>query len=270
MHLAHFVQEDGAAIGLFEFAQLLAVGAGKRAGLIAKQFAFQQFVGNGGAIDFHERLVATWRFGMDHARDDFFAGAAFSADQDGGSGIGNLLNGGLDFDHLGAGAKQHAEVGLAAHLLAQVGDFAVEALVVEHLTDANIKFLGVDWLADIIVGPQPGSPEDCFRITVGGKNHHWERGLHLLETLEHIAAGTIDGQIQQSQLRIEGAEYPQGLLAGGDHIHFKPAPGEMRSQIFGHCNIIVDDQHAGLCGHSGLRGRVFFKSPLSLTGLWHD
>ena len=59
MHLAHFVQEDGAAIGLFEFAELLAVGAGKRAGLIAKQFAFQQFVGNGGAIDFHERLVAT-------------------------------------------------------------------------------------------------------------------------------------------------------------------------------------------------------------------
>ena len=59
MHLADFIQEDRAGICQIELAQLLPVRPGKGSLLIAKQLAFQQFVRNGSAIHFDERLVAT-------------------------------------------------------------------------------------------------------------------------------------------------------------------------------------------------------------------
>jgi hypothetical protein len=58
VQVAHFVQENGAAIGQLKFAAARSGGAGERALLVAEQFALDQFGGDGGAIHFHEGAPA--------------------------------------------------------------------------------------------------------------------------------------------------------------------------------------------------------------------
>ena len=54
-HVADLVEEQRAAVALLELADPLAVGAGERAFFVAEQFAFQQLLGNGRAVDRQER-----------------------------------------------------------------------------------------------------------------------------------------------------------------------------------------------------------------------
>ena len=55
-HVADFVQKQRAAVGLLELADLVFVRAGEAALGVAEQLAFDQLFGNGGAVDFDERL----------------------------------------------------------------------------------------------------------------------------------------------------------------------------------------------------------------------
>ena len=54
-HVADFVQEQRAAVGLLEAAVPLGGGAGKGAALMAEEFGLQQVLGNGGGIERDER-----------------------------------------------------------------------------------------------------------------------------------------------------------------------------------------------------------------------
>ena len=49
--LGDFIQENGAAVGHLEAANALGDGAGEGALFVAEEFAFQQVLGNGGAIE---------------------------------------------------------------------------------------------------------------------------------------------------------------------------------------------------------------------------
>ena len=91
-HVADFVEEDRALVGLLELADLPIGGAGERALLVTEQFGFDQLVGNGGAIDLHELAVAPQALAMDRARHQLLADAALAPDQDRGVGRRRLLN----------------------------------------------------------------------------------------------------------------------------------------------------------------------------------
>ena len=54
-HVADFVEEDRAAVGLLELADLLLGGAGERPLLVAEQLRLDQLLGNRGAVHLHER-----------------------------------------------------------------------------------------------------------------------------------------------------------------------------------------------------------------------
>ena len=55
-HVADLVEEERAAVALLEFADALEGGAGEGAAFVAEQFAFEQLLGDGGAVDGQERL----------------------------------------------------------------------------------------------------------------------------------------------------------------------------------------------------------------------
>src|ERR1039457_4282351 len=58
-HVAHFVQEDGAAVGHLKLAGLPALaGSGERTVHIAEQLALNQVLRQSGAVDCHKRMVA--------------------------------------------------------------------------------------------------------------------------------------------------------------------------------------------------------------------
>ena len=80
-HVADLVEEQRSTIGLFEAPDMALGRAGERAGLVAEQFAFQQFRRNRRGVERDERLVRARRFAVERARDQFLAGAGFAGDE---------------------------------------------------------------------------------------------------------------------------------------------------------------------------------------------
>ena len=84
VHLADFVEHEGAFVGLLELADLAFGGAGEGAFLVAEELAFEERLGEGGAVEADEGSFAAGAGVVDGAGDEFLADAAFAADQDGG------------------------------------------------------------------------------------------------------------------------------------------------------------------------------------------
>ena len=81
-HLADFVKKEGTTAGFLEYPLALVYSTGKSPFDMAEQFAFQQCIGNGGDIFGQKELVGTIRLGMNSTRNQLFASAAFTLDQD--------------------------------------------------------------------------------------------------------------------------------------------------------------------------------------------
>ena len=83
------VQEYRAAIGQLESTDPLRDRAGKRAFFVAKQLAFEQAGGNGGAVVPHERVRAPRTQIVEGARDQFLPRTRLTADEHGRAGGGD-------------------------------------------------------------------------------------------------------------------------------------------------------------------------------------
>ncbi len=80
--LADLVEKDRSSGRAFEPPGLLAVGPGERAALVAEQFALDEPLGECAAIDANKRSARAIRMAMERGRDQLFASAAFTEDQD--------------------------------------------------------------------------------------------------------------------------------------------------------------------------------------------
>ena len=90
-HIADFVQKQGAAVGLFKAAFALFNRRGKRAFLVAEQFAFYKFGRNGGAVDRYPRAGRRSTALVNAVRQEFFARAVLALDKHLGRGGGHLI-----------------------------------------------------------------------------------------------------------------------------------------------------------------------------------
>ena len=79
--LADFVEEQRAAVRLFEHAGALGDGAGERAARVAEQLGLDQVVGQRRAVQRAERAVAARAAAMNRPRDQLLAAAALAVDQ---------------------------------------------------------------------------------------------------------------------------------------------------------------------------------------------
>ena len=80
-HRAHFVEEERAAMRLFEPALPRADGAGERAAHVAEDLGLEQVLRDRAAVERDEPLRRARAGVMDRARDDFLAGAGLAADE---------------------------------------------------------------------------------------------------------------------------------------------------------------------------------------------
>ena len=97
-HFGDFIEEDGAVVGLFEAADPLGDGAGEGALFVAEELAFEEVLGDGGAIDFDEGAGGARAPAVDDVGEDFLADAAFAGDEDaafGGGEEGGIAEDGL-------------------------------------------------------------------------------------------------------------------------------------------------------------------------------
>ncbi len=228
-----------------ELAELLAIGAGECAGLVAEQLAFQQLVRDGRAVHFHERLVAAPRLPVNHARDNFLAGAALAADQHRGRGVGHLLDGVLHLLHAGAGAEQRGEVAVAPHLVAKLRHLAGGTLLLQNSGDAQFQVARVERLDEVVVGPQLGGVKDDVGVVARGEHQHGGIGLGPLDAAEYVECGHAgQREIQQDEGGIEAGEHAQGLVAAGGATHLEAAPRHLGGNHSPHGEIVVHHEHA--------------------------
>ena len=75
------VQEEGAAVGVFEVALAVFHGAGKGASHVAEEFRVHKLLGKGAAVDHEKRGLAAGAVLVDDARDVLLAHSAFSLNE---------------------------------------------------------------------------------------------------------------------------------------------------------------------------------------------
>jgi hypothetical protein len=112
--VADFVEQDGAAVGSLDHAELARHRAGERAALVAEQLALEQRLGNRGAIDHHHRTVEAPAVMAHRLRDQLLAGAGFAADQHGGVGRRHAPDGAEQLLHRRAAADDQVVRGRRA------------------------------------------------------------------------------------------------------------------------------------------------------------
>ena len=150
-HVADFIQEDGAAVGLLEPADAPRLRAGEGAAFVAEQFALQQRFGNGGAVDRDERRVGPIAVLVKGAGDQLLAGAGLAADEHVdrlGGDAANLLVDGL---HGGAAADQGVARGAG---FAQEDRFGHEAVAVGRFADQIQQLRHIERLEHVIVSAE--------------------------------------------------------------------------------------------------------------------
>ncbi len=98
-HVADFVHEDGAAVGLLELADAAAVGAGERPALVAEKLALQERLGDRRAVDGQERGPAAAAVLVNGPGNHLLARAALAQDQHGDVLRGDSADGLVELLH---------------------------------------------------------------------------------------------------------------------------------------------------------------------------
>ena len=107
-HVADFVEQQRAAVGLLELSELAAEGAGERALLVAEELRLEQRLGNRRAIELHERPAAASRVLVNGLGDQLLAGAALTENQHRRIGGADAIDEPHDVFHRAARANEPA------------------------------------------------------------------------------------------------------------------------------------------------------------------
>ena len=119
-HVANFVQEQSAALGLLKTTTARRLRTREGTSLMAKEFAFQQVFGNGRCVDGHKRTIGAGGMLVQCTRHQLFARTRLAGDHDGDIALRQAPNGAKHILH-GRRLAQHFRCGchqLFGHLFA--------------------------------------------------------------------------------------------------------------------------------------------------------
>ena len=171
-HIPDLIEEQGAALGLFELALPLFDSTGEGAFLVAEQLAFDQFGRNGRTVHFDEGCVVAGTQFVKLARDELFARAIGAGDEhprigrcDGANQLDDLADGrrisndgcgafGLDF------ARQPLGFLLKLALIEGVAHGQENAVEVQRLLD-EVKGAHLDGLHRCLHGAVAADHDDA-------------------------------------------------------------------------------------------------------------
>jgi len=80
-HIADFIKKESPFVSQFEAANSLCNRARKSASFMAKELTFEQIEGNGGTVQFDQRLAAAGARIVNRVSDEFLASAGLSLDE---------------------------------------------------------------------------------------------------------------------------------------------------------------------------------------------
>ena len=153
--VADLVEEQGPSVGDLDQAQLPLARVREGAALVAEQLALDQRLGNGGAVQLHERTGRARRAVVQHARDRLLAGAALSRDQHHRHGArGDHLHLAQQLRHARRGVNEGVAVGALALLRRHVGDPLLQRARPRGVADGRDDLVQLERLLDEVVAAQ--------------------------------------------------------------------------------------------------------------------
>ena len=182
--LAHFIEEERAAVGQFEPSPVGLDRVRERASFVAEQFAFDHPLREGVAEDGHEGLVPPGTAVVEGVGHQFLARAAFAEDQHRGLGVGDLEDLLADALHGRGPSHDVLESIPGVQLVLQRPVLPDDALPVQDLFDLRRELLLVHGFLEYVVraflhgghgevhGPGFRHQDDAhFRIPAEGDAH---------------------------------------------------------------------------------------------------
>ena len=172
-HIADFVQEEGAAVRLFELALVLLDGRGEGAFFVTEKFALYQFGGNGRAVDLDIGLRGPKALLVQVAGHQFLACSVGAGNEDAGVGRGDFVH------HLAQGLHS---LGSAHHPVRAAIDLGLENLglvlqlgLVEGVPQGDEDAVEIEGLLQEVEGAAADAGDGRIDVAVTG--HHHDRRI---------------------------------------------------------------------------------------------
>ena len=242
-HLPDLVEEEGAAVALLEAADALGRGPGEGPLLVPEELALEQVLGDRGAVDGQQALLAALAVAVDGAGDKFLAAAALAGDKHRGVAHGHAA------DHL---EHRLHRLGLADDVVAVLldgegglggGGVAEFRRGLEGRVDDHLHAEGERLLAQEVKGTELHRLDDRLGGAEGARDDHHRVGRFGPDPGKKVetSRGT-QVHLGDDEIGLLEAEDLEGVGGAGlgDHLHaggLELVPGPVEE-----VSLAVDDQ----------------------------
>ncbi len=243
-HVADFVEEQGAAVGIFETALAHLVGAGEGAGLVAEQLVVEQALVQGGAVQGGERLVLARAVVVQRLGDQLLARAVFAEDQHGGVGRGGRAEALQDLLHAAAVAHDAFEAELLVELALQLAVGPVDPDALRGLLDDGAQLGHVDRLGQVVGGALLDGLDGRLDVAVPGDDDDLglgRLGTGLAQDRQAVEVGHLE--VGEDDVEVVMRDPPCPLLAAAGDGALVAFALQRLGKRFGVRSLVVDDQH---------------------------
>ncbi|EGY01559.1 hypothetical protein AZA_55281 [Nitrospirillum viridazoti Y2] len=242
-HLAHLVQEQGAAVGLARGARAVADRPGEGALHMAEDLTFQQVLGDGGAVDGDEGMIAAGAAAVDGIGRQLLARAALAREEDAGPAGRHAFDQAIDRLHGGGGADEGMKAA-PVQLPPVMGDDAGQAPPLQGVAHGDDQAGGGEGLHQEIEGAIAHGLHRHADGAVG--RHHDDRqvGVALPGGAQHLQPIDVRQlQVQHQGARLSQAQAFQRLGARLLVLHLVPLAMQVFGVDPGQGGGVLDEQH---------------------------
>ena len=212
---ADFVEEDSTTVSEFEASFTFGEGAGEGPFFVAEEFGFDEVFGDEGAIEFDERGFGAGALEVEGTGDEFFAGATFALDEDGGLGTSDFADELAELEH-GGGLAEQFDADVMGFVVAEVLVDFKELDKVLGFTEGNFELVNGERFDEVIEGAGADATDGGLDGTEAADDDY-ERFLGaILEVAEEVSAFAI-GEADIDDGEVEGIP-AEGILGSGEGI----------------------------------------------------
>ena len=220
IHLADLVQEQGSAISQTGRPLAIPLGAGEGALDVTEDLALHQVMGNGGAVERYEGLLAAGAALVNGLCAHLLAGAALPRDEDGRLARRRALYDAIDGLHRHGGTNKTGERA-AFEIFPILGHQRTELLMFQGIAGSGTEPLAVKRFGQKVEGTEAHRLHRHIHGAVSGDHHHGTGQLLFGDLLQNVHAGHV-GQFKVEQYHRwrAGQQLRQRLLTtiGQQHL----------------------------------------------------
>ena len=237
IHVADLVEKQGASVGFPERAKPVRYRPGKGSTHMAEQLAFQQLLGDGGAVDGHEGMAGAEAVGVDSAGDHFLTRAGLARDQYRRVAIGEQADRLLHGAHPGAGTDQCVGVRNRRWSGSRLGR--------QHTGQQGGEIVPAHWFREMVDGAEPNRLDRVGGRGHGGQHRNSGRREPRPDAAQHLhSIQSRHAQVEQDRVRRDSFEHGQRRFAIGGFTGLVAEISQGFGKPLAKHVVVIDDQDA--------------------------